>query len=280
MSGANNFEDCAKNTNRLLPILEETYKQGQLLIQEIDRSLLMTNGQIKQTSERLYHLIEQFQQIIMLFEQQPIQKDLQTTFKSNKTAERKLISNILHHDIAQMLYAISLKLELIDRTVLKSLENRLLEHFKHSLQEMIKDAVSLAADIYPAIIDDLGFTAAIRSYVKSLENNLNRKLTVDIHKELDHYPVEFQHIIFEFSLCIFNFILDRHEHITSAYLQIEVVDSLVVIKSYISGSDLSIDDPETKERCVQIDHLIQQIDGEKEHIFTKNLFSITYLIPL
>lgn len=107
--------------------------------------------------------------------------------------ERKRFSRELHDGIGQSMYALLIQLD----RIISVEENTELEKLRKSVSTVIEEVRSLAWELRPSVLDDLGVTPAIRTYIENFtqhsairvhfDSNLRKRL--DIHVETTIYRV-------------------------------------------------------------------------------------------
>jgi two-component system sensor histidine kinase NreB len=100
--------------------------------------------------------------------------------------ERKRFSRELHDGIGQSMFALLIQLD----RVISVQENAELEKLRRSVSSIIEEVRSLAWELRPSVLDDLGVTPAIRTYIENFtqhcairihfESNLYKRLDVQI----------------------------------------------------------------------------------------------------
>jgi two-component system, NarL family, sensor histidine kinase NreB len=100
--------------------------------------------------------------------------------------ERKRFSRELHDGIGQSMFALLIQLD----RMISVQENSELEKLRRSVSTIIEEVRSLAWELRPSVLDDLGVTPAIRTYIENFtqhfairihfESNLRNRLDVQI----------------------------------------------------------------------------------------------------
>ncbi|CAK4814781.1 unnamed protein product [Aphanomyces euteiches] len=100
--------------------------------------------------------------------------------------ERKRFSRELHDGIGQSMFALLIQLD----RIISVQENTELEKLRRSVSTVIEEVRSLAWELRPSVLDDLGVTPAIRTYIENFtqhfairihfESNLRKRLDIQI----------------------------------------------------------------------------------------------------
>jgi two-component system sensor histidine kinase NreB len=100
--------------------------------------------------------------------------------------ERKRFSRELHDGIGQSMFALLIQLD----RVISIEENSELEKLRRSVSSIIEEVRGLAWELRPSVLDDLGVTPAIRTYIENFtqhfairihfESNLRKRLDIQI----------------------------------------------------------------------------------------------------
>jgi two-component system sensor histidine kinase NreB len=100
--------------------------------------------------------------------------------------ERKRFSRELHDGIGQSMFALLIQLD----RIISVQENSELEKLRRSVSSVIEEVRSLAWELRPSVLDDLGVTPAIRTYIENFtqhfairihfESNLRKRLDIQI----------------------------------------------------------------------------------------------------
>ncbi|WP_017754201.1 sensor histidine kinase [Calidifontibacillus oryziterrae] len=106
--------------------------------------------------------------------------------------ERKRVSRELHDSIGQSLYSILMSLKLLkqvgaDQKILEQIEN--VEKLTSSSMEEVK---SLAFQLRPSALDDLGLFSAIRTHIERFENTFGIKVDFEVNGIKQRYSPEIE----------------------------------------------------------------------------------------
>jgi signal transduction histidine kinase len=157
---------------------------------------------IKQLFEAHDHLsaeiIERKQVEAALRQSEKQLRSLSSQLLSIQERERRRVSRELHEELAQMLAALKLRLRPMQKSPRKH-RGELGKEWEENLREIdqaIENLRRLSGDLSPAILEDLGFSAALQGLVDDLAKNHNLKVSFD-GAEIDHlFPLEDQIIIY------------------------------------------------------------------------------------
>ncbi|MEX2462350.1 MAG: PAS domain S-box protein [Paenibacillaceae bacterium] len=113
-------------------------------------------------------------------------KRMMTKVMRVQEEERKRFSRELHDGIGQSMFALLIQ---IDR-MMKIQENPEMEKLRRSVSTVIEEVRNLAWELRPSVLDDLGVTPAIRTYIENFtqhfaihihfESNLRNRLDIQI----------------------------------------------------------------------------------------------------
>jgi two-component system sensor histidine kinase NreB len=118
-----------------------------------------------------------------------VEEELKTMMKQVmhvQEEERKRFSRELHDGIGQSMFALLIQLD----RIITVQENSELEKLRRSVSTIIEEVRSLAWELRPSVLDDLGVTPAIRTYIENFtqhfairiqfESNLRKRLDIQI----------------------------------------------------------------------------------------------------
>jgi two-component system sensor histidine kinase NreB len=107
-----------------------------------------------------------------------VEEELQKMMKqlmNVQEEERKRFSRELHDGIGQSMFALLIQLD----RIISVQENSELEKLRRSVSSVIEEVRSLAWELRPSVLDDLGVTPAIRTYIE----NFTQHFAIRIHFE-------------------------------------------------------------------------------------------------
>jgi len=93
-------------------------------------------------------------------------------------SERRRISRELHDELGQSLALLKLQLSLTKKRLPETLQHQYEEQM-HCIDQIIENVRRLSRDLRPAVLDDLGLSAALQWLTKNFEKSFNIKVTVD-----------------------------------------------------------------------------------------------------
>jgi len=144
----------------IVPFLDQDKKPYQFL------AIRNEVTELKRVEEELKHMMNQVMRV---------QED-----------ERKRFSRELHDGIGQSMFALLIQLD----RIISVQENSELEKLRQSVSGVIEEVRSLAWELRPSVLDDLGVTPAIRTYIENFtqhfairihfESNLRKRLDIQI----------------------------------------------------------------------------------------------------
>lgn len=109
--------------------------------------------------------------------------------------ERKRISAELHDELGQALALMKLRLNLIEKA-LRQDQGATREECKNTLQyidQVIENVRRLSRDLSPSILEDLGFSAALRWLINNFSKSYDIKISLDM-EDIDHVFSQKTHI--------------------------------------------------------------------------------------
>ncbi|RXT07091.1 histidine kinase [Ammoniphilus sp. CFH 90114] len=97
------------------------------------------------------------------------QKQMTRKILETQEEERKRVARDLHDGIGQALYSLLITLRLIGRKTHESDEQELLNRMEEITSLALEDVKSLAFNLRPAILDELGLVPTIRAFIESYQ---------------------------------------------------------------------------------------------------------------
>jgi PAS domain S-box-containing protein len=112
--------------------------------------------------------------------------------------ERKQVAHELHENVAQYLAALGMYLSSARNLgVAPSADvQRFLEEGRTLLKQYSSDIQTMAHELYPTALDELGLAAAIRLHIKSLNKRHCMRVSLDIPPDLPRLPAEHELALF------------------------------------------------------------------------------------
>ena len=108
--------------------------------------------------------------------------DLRRQLARAEEAERSRLARELHDDFSQRLAALSLTLQLSGeklQPVIDPSEHQSLLEAQAGIEQLASDVHSLSRQLHPAVLDDLGLSAALRSECKMRGGRMEARLSMD-----------------------------------------------------------------------------------------------------
>lgn len=157
---------------------------------------------------------------LLLTQSQRMQRQLRRLTQRVLTAqedERRMISRELHDEVVQLLAGVNVQLAAL--TLDRSLDVRRLRQRITRTRRLVErsiDAVHrFARELRPAMLDDLGLVAALRSFVKTLRAARRLRVRITAYPGIEHVDKERRTILFRVSQEALTNIA-RHAHATAA----------------------------------------------------------------
>ena len=122
-------------------------------------------------------------------------RHLSSQLLTAQESERRRISRELHDEFGQSLALLKLQLSLTKKRLPEKLQHQYEEQM-HSIDQIIENVRRLSRDLRPAVLDDLGLSAALQWLIKNFEKNFNIKITVDAPDINPLFPRDAQIMIY------------------------------------------------------------------------------------
>lgn len=120
--------------------------------------------------------------------------------------EKKYLSWELYHVVAQTLYSILLGIKMTIDSSVDDLLKAYLRKLEKSVDEVLKKIKKMSFDLYPQVIYDLGFVAALTSYINLLKEE-GYDIQFKMNGVMEKYQNEKETLFYRISLEIINFII-------------------------------------------------------------------------
>lgn len=143
--------------------LRRTHGKLELRVQERTEALVESNERLRELSHRLMNVQE---------------------------TERRQIAHDLHDEIGQSLTAIKLELREADSVLESGPTASLLTDSLKLLDEVIRQVRSLALDLRPSLLDELGLAPALKWYIKRQGERAGWETEYSAHGVKNHLPPE------------------------------------------------------------------------------------------
>ncbi|HBG04170.1 MAG: hypothetical protein A2075_22795 [Geobacteraceae bacterium GWC2_58_44] len=186
-------ESLLQANSQLLCQAEELRRHRENLAEMVQKrtaELTLANGQLR------VEITERLQAEQTLRESEKLIRHLSCQLLNAQEIERKRISMGLHDDLGQALYVIKLRVRCIEKKLGKKQQAQRgeCEILLDYLDTVIEDVRRLSLQLSPAIMEDLGLTAALRWLVSAFQRDQGMEVSVDI-PELDRlFPEQHQQI--------------------------------------------------------------------------------------
>ena len=174
-------------------------------------------------------------------------RDLSTQLSMQEEQSRKRFARILHEQIGQDLATIKLSFKRI-------LERSPLDEEK--TKDTINDAISLlsntmmstrelTADLYPSILDDLGFIAAVKWYTEKIMRPNGINASMDINNMVEGLPAEMKMSLFRVIQESFQNIIN---HASATEVHVELKNLGAALKLSVRDNGTGFDTEKIKEK--------------------------------
>ena len=112
-------------------------------------------------------------------------KEMMTRVIEVQEEERKRISRELHDGVGQSLFSLLIRL---DRLIDEHPGIEELRGLRRDVEGIMEDIRSMARELRPSVLDDLGVGPAVRTYVENYSDHygIDVRLTMDLRGRLDH----------------------------------------------------------------------------------------------
>jgi PAS domain S-box-containing protein len=172
--------------------------------------------------------------------QQALEKFSRRLIEVQET-ERQNIARELHDEIGQLLTALKIGLETVKRDVPAGEASSRLKESVAVVDEALRLVRDLSLDLHPAMLDDLGLTAALRWYIESYA----QRTGIHAALKLDSFDEKKKRVSREFGTTCFRVVQEaltnvaRHAHATKASVELRCGDEHlhVTIKDQGCGFD-------------------------------------------
>jgi two-component system sensor histidine kinase NreB len=146
--------------------------------------------------------------------------------------ERKRISRELHDGVGQALYSILVGLNVISQCQMDQQVKALLTDVQQMTARAMEEVKSLAVELRPSALDDLGLLPAIRSYMKRYEQTFGIDVTLEVTGSQRRYPPAIETALYRI----------LQEAMTNAAKYADTEKILVRFNDAETGIDLTITD--------------------------------------
>ena len=143
--------------------------------------------------------------------------------------ERKRIAGVLHDDIAQVLAAIRMRLDLLQDVPSDSMDKHTLEEAKTLLVQSIQETRALLTDIGNPLLFDMGLKAACESLADRLMKRNPVRIHCDIQDTFKDLNPDIKAILYQVIRELLNNVV-KHSQARSAHVQIDRSDGNFRVK--------------------------------------------------
>jgi PAS domain S-box-containing protein len=160
------------------------------------RPIFSKEGEFKGSFAIITDITERKQVEEALRESEKQLRYLSSQLMTIQEQERKRISAELHDELGQALAVMKLRINLIEKA-LRQDQGTTREECKGTLQyidQVIENVRRLSRDLSPSILEDLGFSAALRWLINNFSKNYDIKISLDM-VDIDHLLSQRSHII-------------------------------------------------------------------------------------
>jgi PAS domain S-box-containing protein len=174
--------------------------------------------------------------------------------------ERRRVSRELHDDVNQKLAMLAVEVETLEchlRSVQDELPKQVLS-IKERLIEVSDDVRQLAYQLHPSVLDDLGLTVALKSYV----DDFARREGISVDLVIGDIP---QKIPEELASCLYRVAQEslwnvaKHSCSDNAEVHLEVCDETIVLRIQDSGVGCDLDSPECHKPALGITSMRERV---------------------
>ncbi len=163
------------------------------------------------------------------------QKEVLNAIIHTQEQERQRIGEALHDGVAQLLYAIQIKLQTIPPN--EAPKPGLLRDINDIVSEAIKDARRISFELVPAVLKDYGLEVALRSLFQRIIND-SLKLNFIIRGMQDRLPSQLEYTLYRIVQEMVNNII-KHAKATEATVEINQSLNRLMVRIRDNGKGFS-----------------------------------------
>src|SRR5581483_10693080 len=108
--------------------------------------------------------------------------------RSTQEHERKRLSRELHDQVGQLLTALRMELNAVQRSVTGSEGTLRLASAKHTVEQILNTVRNIAMLLRPSMLDDLGLVPALTWLCREMSRSSGIEITIDTNKEANALP--------------------------------------------------------------------------------------------
>ncbi len=156
--------------------------------------------------------------------------------------ERKRIARELHDETGQTLTALAVGLGGVEETVGQNTElaQYQIAELKMMAMRAIDNLRQFVSDLRPSVLDDMGLVSALRWLVHQFSERTRIETEIQVIGAKRRLPSQVETVLFRIAQEALNNV-GRHAHATRASVQLEFVDSTVVLRIMDDGCGFVVD---------------------------------------
>lgn len=196
---------------------------------KIEEALRSSEKNLKELNENLEQQVQKRTKEVMKLKLNQEKEKLNAIIFTQEQ-ERARISEGLHDGVAQLLYAVQNRLQMLRSDA--NVEDKELRIAKEILTEAIEDTRKISFELMPPVLKDYGLEVCLKTLIKKIVGErlkLNWDVTI-----VGRLPEELEITIYRIAQEIINNTL-KHAKATEAGLSIKVSDKYVRLKAYDNG---------------------------------------------
>ncbi|MDO3624653.1 ATP-binding protein [Mucilaginibacter sp. BT774] len=216
------FRDITQQKTAETALLESEKK-----LKEFDVTLEQL---VKKRTNELVELVANQKEIA-----EELQQRIYRTILDTQEMERKRIAETLHNSIGQILYAVKLSLNTVNKSLLTENDRESLKNADKLLSDAIAEGRRLSHGLMPVILEDFGLKSAVEDICKQFDKDIKFKcrftgLNKRLHK---HLEIAVYRIVQELMMNVV-----KHSGAKEAAVNIEVKKKEVLITVQDDGKGL------------------------------------------
>ena len=149
------------------------------------RPIFATDQQFKGSFAIITDITELKQTEESLRESEAELRYLSSQLLTAQESERRRISRELHDELGQSLALLKLQLSVTKQRLPEAAQHQYDEQM-HAIDQIIENVRRLSRDLRPAVLDDLGLSAALQWLTKNFEKNFKIRVSVDT-PDINHF---------------------------------------------------------------------------------------------
>ncbi|MBL7931910.1 MAG: PAS domain S-box protein, partial [Bacteroidia bacterium] len=201
---------------------------------KIEEALRSSERNLKELNENLEQQVQKRTKELMKLKMDQEKEKLNAIIFTQEQ-ERARISEGLHDGVAQLLYAIQNRLQMVKYPGAK--DDKELKLIKEILTEAIEDTRKISFELMPPVLKDYGLEVCLSNLIKKVVGD-RVKLNWDV-SIVGRLPEQLEITIYRIVQEILNNIL-KHAKATEAGLSVKVSDRYIRLKAYDNGIGFSV----------------------------------------